>query len=101
HCAVMVTFSNGRMRHRRLCSTSSSNSAMQGPHQVAHTMMKRSLTPESWLARMAFSAATYAFSSVTGSAALFALKVAYSATLSAHFTEQPNTRVDVTGGSLP
>ena len=62
--------------------------------------MKRSL-PESALARMALSVATSAFSRVTGSAAHFSLYLAYSTTLSAHFTEQPNTRVEVTGGSLP
>ena len=38
-----------------------------------------------------------AFSSATGSAAQRSLNFAYSATLSAHFTEQPNTRVEVTG----
>ena len=52
--------------------------------------MKRIL-PESLLARMALSMAASAFSSVTGSAAHFSLYLAYSATLSAHFTEQPNT----------
>src|SRR5688500_8485404 len=73
---------------------------MQGPHQVAHTLIMR-IFPESWLARSDLSVATSAFSSDTGSAAQRALYLAYSGILSAHFTEQPNTRVEVTGGSLP
>ena len=42
---------------------SSSNSVMQGPHQVAHTLMKRIL-PESLFSRIARSVAASAFSSV-------------------------------------
>jgi hypothetical protein len=73
---------------------------MQGAHQVAHTLIMRNL-PLPLFSRMACMVAASAFSSVTGSAAHFALYLAYSDTFSAHLIEQPNTRVLVTGGCLP
>src|SRR5439155_7438618 len=94
-----VTHAKSRGLNRKFVSINSSNSATHGPHQVAHTLISRTL-PD-LLARNSCNAFASAGETVTGSLWTFSSQRRLDSILSSHLVEQPKTFVVVTGGSLP
>jgi hypothetical protein len=96
---LIVTSRNGRRRYIRFTVTSSGSSATHGPHHITQT-----LTTSSCLVSVFASFATpssSSASSVTASRSHFSRDRRASSRLSAHFVEQPKTRVFATGTGLP
>src|SRR5438128_15432 len=90
--------SKSLLRYILFIETNSGNSATHGPHQVAHTLIRRSLS-EPFLTRSLIPSALM-LSRLTGSFAHCSFALLIQPLFSAHLMEQPNTLVVVTGTSL-
>src|SRR5438132_13273545 len=95
----MVTSWNGRLRYMRFMVTKSGNSATHGAHHVAHTLTTSSFFV-SFLASLPAASSSMG-SNLTGSLSHCSSDRLASSRLSAHFVEQPNTRVFATGTGTP
>src|SRR5258706_7214455 len=94
----MLMNSKSLLRYIRFMFTKEENSVTQGPHQVAHTFIKRSL-PELFFIN-SFNPFSSIISSFTGSFAQSRFAFSTQSLFSAHLTEQPKTFVVVAGTSL-
>src|SRR5882762_7440193 len=94
----MLMNSKSLRRYILFMETNSGNSTTQGPHQVAQTLIKRSLS-EGFFKR-SFIPSALMVSRLTGSLAHCSFALLIQPLFSAHLMEQPNTLVVVTGTSL-
>src|ERR1700743_1812016 len=94
----MLMNSKSLRRYIRFIEMNSGNSSTQGPHQVAHTLISRSLSDPLWT--RSFIPSAVIVSRLTGSRAQVSLALLIQSLFSAHLMEHPNTLVVATGTSL-